>query len=137
LTREEEIVNRNRSETKKRSGKSENSDDPFIHKKVLVLLKEMRIFVCDVLGNETYLRNSTFIGDRLLNRGHMSLISQKYFNFATQLMQLVRKHTSEKLLLKEQCDYIKNGKALIANDSKGSHTLALYDFYLFNAVSIQ
>jgi hypothetical protein len=47
----------------------------------------------------------------------MSFISQKYFNFATKLMRLVRKYTSEEMLLREQCDYIKNGKALIANDS--------------------
>jgi hypothetical protein len=109
LAREEEIFYQNHNETKKCSGRSDNIEDPFFHKKVLhvVLLKKMRIFVGDVLGNETYLRNSTFIG---LDRGHMPLISQKYFNFATQLMRLVRKYTSEEMLVKEQCDNIKKRK---------------------------
>jgi hypothetical protein len=94
------------------------SRDPFFNRKVLVLLKEMRIFVGDTLGNETYLPNSTYIGDRLLSRGHMSFISPRYLNFATKLMRLVRKNTSEAMLLKERCDYIKKGMLSIGSNEE-------------------
>ena len=73
-------------------------------------LMEMRIFEMDVMNDRHYLTHCVSDSDKLINRGGMSYISQKYYHFAKELMRYIRVCTSRKMLMSRENNFIVWGK---------------------------
>ena len=78
--------------------------------KKLLYLEEMRVFIGDVVDDNDYMIKCFSPSDTLINKGKMSLISKKYYDFALVLMKHIRIACSREKLLDRKNEFIEKGK---------------------------
>ena len=87
------------------------------YQETLKFLNEMRIFVDEAIQDEKCVRECFAPSDQLLNRGRMSLVSLKFYQFSLQLMKFIIVACSKRKLLGKKNDFIIEGKKeLYGND---------------------
>jgi hypothetical protein len=101
--------------TKKRVDEDEEEEET-LSRTELELARSIRIFHAEALLHPTYLENCYDKHHALKNNGYLALVSPMYFDFGTEMMQLIVNTFTQVGFRRQGKDFLKNGKkALLSN----------------------